>query len=58
MLEHGIDAPYPVAGALGVVRGDDVFKQIPPIQGTLFVMRINLGQSAIATGLFQPEFEL
>jgi len=58
MLQDSVDAPYPIAGAFGVVGCDDWFKDIAPVSRALFIVWIGLGQRAITTGLLHPQFEL
>ena len=44
MLQHGIDSPYPVTTALGVVGRDNRFEDVAPVGGALFILRVELGQ--------------
>ena len=44
MLQHGIDSPYPVAGALGVVGRHNRFQDVAPVRWALFILRIEFGQ--------------
>lgn len=50
MLQHGIDASYPVTTALGVVGRDNRFEDVAPVGGTLLILRVELGQCGVTTG--------
>ncbi|MNG15184.1 hypothetical protein D3C84_989950 [compost metagenome] len=40
MLQHGIDPPYPVTTALGVVSRDNRFQDVSPVSWALFIIVI------------------
>lgn len=58
MLQHGIDSPHSIATALAVMPGEDGFEDVAPVRRTLLILRIDLGQGGIASGFFQPQFQL
>jgi hypothetical protein len=61
MLEYGIEPTYPVAGAFGVVRRHNGFKQGAPISGAALILSLPVFQRTerqITAGLDHPEFKL
>ncbi|MNF88897.1 hypothetical protein D3C84_714010 [compost metagenome] len=58
MLQHGIDTPHFVLGALAVMPGHDGLQHVAPVHRAFLIARVGLGQAAITTGLLQPQLQL